>query len=144
MPRSNNAGALRNWLRECPEIARGNAFGVDYLGDAPGSYALSSVPSELKYRENILGRALLQTRQRQEYWLDARAPYGADANQNLDNLAFFQAVARWMQAQNDAGRFPEWEGGRVVAILPVLSAAPENAGGDAARYRIRIRVEFEI
>ena len=143
MPQINNAGALREWLRTCPAIDRTRPFGVDYLGDGPG-YALSAIPSALKYRENILGGTALEPRQSREYWLDAREPYGGELAQNLDNLGFFQDVADWILAQNAAGNLPEWSGGRVTAVLPALSAAPDGADSDSARYRLRLRVTYEI
>ena len=142
MPRINNAGALRDWLRNCPAIDRGRPFGVDYLGEAPG-YALCAAGSELKYRENILGETALAPRQREEYWLDARSPYGADVAQNLSNLALFQSVAEWIRAQSASGHLPTWDGGRVTAVSPTLTAAPTGAGSDAARYRLRLRVDYE-
>lgn len=144
MPRINDAEALRDWLRGCPAIAGESAFGVDYLGDVPGSFALRALPSEVKYRTNILGGTAPLPRQSREYALEARAAYGAEPGQNLENLELFQAIAGWMLAENAAGRFPEWEEGRVTAILPAVCAAPEDAGSDSARYRLRIRVEYEV
>ena len=142
MARINNAEALRDWLRTCPEIDRTAAFSVDFLGDQAG-YALCAAPSELAWRENILGEAKPAPMQRTDYWLDARMPVGADAGQGLDNLAHWQAMASWIAAQSAAGRLPDWESGRVTAVLPAVSAAPVEAGADMARYRLRLRVEYE-
>ena len=50
----DNAQRLRDWLRECPELAR-CPFGVDHLAREPGGFALCTLPGELKRRENILG-----------------------------------------------------------------------------------------
>lgn len=144
MPQINDVGALRDWLRTCPAIARESAFGVDYLGDMPGGFALCSVPSEAKYRENILGEAAPMPRQSRDFWLDVRAPYGADAGQNLDNLALMRSIADWIRAQSAAGNLPEWQGVRVTGIVPAAGVSVEDAGSDAARYRMRMRVEYEI
>lgn len=143
MSQINNAAALREWLRGCPLIPRGSAFGADWLGDGAGGFALCAVPSPPAYRENIIGRKTLSGRQGREFWLDARLPYGADAAQNLANLGFLQRVEAWILAQNAAGAFPEWEGGRVTAILPTLSGAPEGFSSGEARYRLKLRVEYE-
>ena len=143
MARINNAEALRQWLRGCPWIARESAFDVDWLGDGTGGFALSAAPSQPEYRENILGRKAPPAKQGREFWLDARLPHGADVAQNLSNLGFLQRVEHWILAQNAAGAFPEWEGGRVTAILPALTGAPEDVGSGWARYRMKLRVEYE-
>lgn len=143
MPQINNAEALRDWLRDCPMIARESDFGVDWLGDGAGGFALCAAPSEPTYREDILGRKAMSRRQGREFWLDARLPCGADVAQNLANLGFLQRVEAWVLAQNAAGAFPRWEGGRVTAILPTLTGTPVDFGSGEARYRLKLRVEYE-
>ena len=54
---------LREWLRECPALASGNRFRVDYLSEASTEYTLNASPSSLSYRENILGERVLQDNQ---------------------------------------------------------------------------------
>ena len=49
MPSTNNAGALRAWLRGCPALASERAFGADYLAEGE-SYSLDAIPSALAYR----------------------------------------------------------------------------------------------
>lgn len=144
MARNDGTGALRAWLRTCPAIDREAAFGVDYLGAQVGSWALCAVPSQCARRENILGEAAPARRQSREYRLDYRGAYGADAAGNLANLDRLRAVAEWMWAKSAAGELPEWEGGRATAVLPALTAAPQNPGSDAARYRMGLRMEFEL
>ena len=142
MPEINNAEALRAWLMGCPAIA-GSAFGMDYLGDAAGSWSLGCVPTEAGVRKNILGEAAPRRRQSREYWLDARLPWSADEAGNLENLGRMQAAEDWMTVQSAAGALPDWNGGRVTAVLPSLSTAPVDFGAGTARYRLKLRVEFE-
>ena len=141
---TNNAAAVRAWLRGCPEIA-GSAglFGADYLGDAPGGYTLDNVPSALKYRENILGEMELLPRQEQLYVLAARMDYGADVAGNLDNLGVFQRIFEWIVRRNDARELPEWDGGEVTAVAPALTACPVAVGSSAARYQMQLRVVYK-
>lgn len=140
----NNTEKLRAWLRTCPTIASGKYFGADYIGENATEYALISTPSTLRYRENILGDRIMLTRQEQNFVFAARVPYGSDVQQNLDNLKFFQDVASWIQAQNAAGNFPEWEGGVISAIEAITTGAPVMTGPDAARYQIQIRVSYKV
>ncbi len=138
-----NAERLRDWLRQCPSFEAGARFGVDYLGSEPVQYALLSEASPLNYRENILGERKAERRQAQNFRLDARLPYGTDSGRNAGNLAALQGVARWILARSAAGNLPEWEGGRVRAILPALTGAPVEYGAKDARYRIQLRVLYE-
>lgn len=140
---TNNAGALRAWLRQCPEIQAARAFGADYLADE-ASYSLDMTPSALRYRENILGEMVLRETQEQNFVFASRDPYGDDFQQNLENLAFFQAVSAWIIEQNNARDFPAWEGGEVTAIVPTLTAYPMTMGSAFARYQIQIKVTYRV
>ena len=140
---TNNAGALRAWLRQCPAVQAARAFGADYLADE-ASYSLDMTPSALRYRENILGEMVLRETQEQNFVFASRDPYGADFQQNLENLAFFQAVSAWIIEQNNARIFPAWEGGEVTAIVPTLSAYPMTMGSAFARYQIQIKVTYRV
>ena len=139
----NNTASIRAWLRSCPQIESARLFGADYLGDEE-SYSLDVTPTALKYRENILGDMVLQEKQEQNFVFASRDPYGADYQQNLDNLAFFQAVAKWIIDQNNARNFPTWDGGEVIGIVPTLSAYPITMGSAFARYQIQIKVTYRV
>ena len=139
----NNTASLRTWLRGCPEIVSARAFGADYLADDE-SYSLDVTPTALRYRENILGQMVLRETQEQNFVFASRDPYGADLQQNLSNLAFFQAVAAWIIDRNNARDFPAWEGGEVVAVVPTLSAYPIAMGSAFARYQIQIKVTYRV
>lgn len=140
----NNTEKLRAWLRACPSIASNKYFGADYIGESATEFAVISTPSGLRYRENILGDRVLLTTQWQNFIFAARLPYGSDVQQDLDNLKLFQDVAAWIQSQNVAGTFPEWDGGVVTAIEVTSTASPVMVGPNAARYQIQIRVTYKI
>ena len=143
MPDTNNTASVRAWLRRCPAIQRARVFGVDYLAE-DGSYSLDATPTALKYRENILGDMVLRNRQEQNFVFASRDPYGAELQQNLDNLGVMQDVAAWIIDRNNARDFPNWEGGQVTAIVPTLSAYPIALGSAFARYQIQIKVAYRV
>ena len=144
MSEINNTDRLRSWLRQCPSIAKGKYFGADYIGENATEYAVFSVPSTKRYRENILGKRVLYPRQEQNFIFAAKVPYGSNVKQNLDNLAFFQNVADWIAQMNDEGDFPEWADGRITAIEVTNTGAPMQTGTDAARYQFQIKVTYKI
>ena len=140
----NNTNSLRTWLRTCPAIAKGKYFGADYIGEKATEYAVFSVPSTRRYRENILGQRKLLPRQEQNFIFAAKVPYGADVPQNLNNLAFFQEVSDWISQMNAAQDFPEWADGQITAIEASNTGAPVQTGSDAARYQFQIKVTYKI
>lgn len=143
MPTTNNAGVLRAWLRQCPTVERKRLFGADYLADNE-SYSLDVTPTALKYRENILGDMVLRETQEQNFVFASRDPYGAEFQQNLDNLGVMQDVSAWIIEQNNARNFPTWEGGEVTAIVPTLTAYPISMGSAFARYQMQIKVTYRV
>ena len=143
MPTTNNTAAMRTWLRQCPTVERKRLFGADYLADNE-SYSLDVTPTALRYRENILGDMVLRETQEQNYVFASRDPYGAEFQQNLDNLGVMQDVSAWIIEQNNARNFPDWDGGEVTAIVPTLTAYPMAIGSAYARYQIQIKVTYRV
>ena len=135
---------IMEWLRGCGVIDPGKRFGVDWLGDEPAEYALITVPSGLRWTENIVGQRRLKGEQAQDFIFAVQAFYGADTPRSLENLAFCQAVTDWIVDRNAARDFPEWEGGVVTGVMPTLTGAPVAWGTGAARYQIQIRVTYKI
>lgn len=134
---------MRTWLRQCPTVERKRLFGADYLADNE-SYSLDVTPTALRYRENILGDMVLRETQEQNYVFASRDPYGAEFQQNLDNLGVMQDVSAWIIEQNNARNFPDWDGGEVTAIVPTLTAYPMAIGSAYARYQIQIKVTYRV
>jgi len=138
----SNAEHLRNWFRSCPALAEGNRFRVDYLAENPTEYALYAVPSQLNYRENVLGEEIPLPVQTIKYIFASKESYGADVEQNLANLGFYDEVVAWILLQNAQRNFPLINEGRVKSIVPTLTAYPIEIGSDAARYQIQLRITY--
>lgn len=141
---SNNTKNLRDWFRTCPAILASNRFRIDYLSDASTEYSIYAVPSTLKYRENILGEEVLLPVQTQNFIFASKEDYGADVQQNLFNLGFYDAVVAWILAQNAAHSFPEWDGGTIKSIVPTLTAFMSQAGSNTAKYQIQLKVTYRV
>ena len=139
----NNVEQLRLWFRECPAISKQKRFGVDYVSESPTEYAIYAVPSALKYHENILGERMLDDIQTQNFIFASKEPYGQDILQNLQNLKFYQDVLEWIQAQNAAQSFPEWDEGRIRSIVPTLTAHVSQVGSNTAKYQIQLAIQYK-
>lgn len=142
MPSENNTENLRLWFRECPVINKKKKFNVDYLSESPTEYAINAVPSSLRYTENIWGERLLDDIQEQNFVFASKEVYGADIRQNIQNLGFYQDITTWIIDRNNAGDFPGWDSGKVISIVPTLTAAPIRVGSSAAMYQIQIKVTY--
>jgi len=138
----NNAEQLREWFRGCPALALNNRFRMDYLAENPTEYALYAVPSQLNYRENVLGEEVPTDIQSVNYIFASKESYGGDVEQNLANLGFYDEVVAWILEQNAQHNFPSINEGRVKSIVPTLTAYPIEVGSDAARYQIQLRITY--
>ena len=138
----NNVEQLRTWFRGCPALAAGNRFHVDYLAENPTEYAIYAVPSQLNYRENVLGEEIPTEIQSVNFIFASKENYGADVEQNLANLGFYDEIVAWILTQNAARNFPAINEGVVKSIVPTLTAYPVEVGSDTARYQIQLRLTY--
>ena len=138
----NNAEQLRAWFRGCPALAAGNRFRMDYLAENPTEYALYAVPSQINYRENVLGEEVPLDIQSVNYIFASKESYGADVEQNLANLGFYDEVVKWILEQNARRNFPDINEGRIKSIVPTLTAYPIQIGSDAAKYQIQLKITY--
>ena len=143
MPSITNIAAIRQWLRGCPALSDQTRFRVDFLQEAPTEYALYSSPSTISYRENVLGDYVPEDYQTLNFIFASRESYGADIQQALANLGFYDAICAWIIDQNNARNYPEISDGEVRSIVPTLTAYPAEVGNDAAKYQIQIRMTYK-
>ncbi|MDD7730056.1 MAG: hypothetical protein PUK34_10680 [Clostridia bacterium] len=142
MPELNNTEQLRAWFRTCPAIESGNRFRVDYLSENPTEYAIYAVPSPINYKENVLGEEIPLPIQTLNFIFASKESYGADVQQNLANLGFYDAVVTWILEQNALRNFPTINEGRVKSIVPTLTAYPAQIGSSAAKYQIQLKLTY--
>lgn len=143
MPELNNTEQLRAWFRTCPVILDTNRFRVDYLAEAPTEYAIYAVPTAINYHENVLGEEIPNDIQTLNYIFASKESYGADVQQNLANMGFYDSVVAWIMTQNAIRNFPQMSGGVVKSIVPTLTAFPVEVGSDSAKYQIQLRLTYK-
>ena len=142
MPDLNNLEQLRAWFRNCPTIQNENRFRIDYLSENATEYALYAVPSSIAYHENVLGEDVPSDIQTINYIFASKESYGADVQQNLANLGFYDAIVEWIIEQNNTHNFPQISSGVVKSIVPTLTAYPATIGSDCAKYQIQIKMTY--
>ena len=143
MPELNNVEQLRNWFLTCPAILDSNRFRIDYLDKDPTEYAIYAVPSTMTYRENVLGEEVPTDIQTLNFIFASKESYGADIQQNLANMGFYDEVILWILEQNAKRNFPAINAGYVKSIVPTLTAYPAEIGSDAAKYQIQLRMTYK-
>ena len=139
----NNIEELRKWFRECPALSDQNRFRVNYLSESPTEYAIYASPSTIRYRENVLGEMIPFANQTVNYIFASKESYGAEIQQNLAAMGFYDEVIAWMLEQNRLQHFPKMNEGSVTSIVPTLTAYPAAVGSDAAKYQIQISVKYK-
>ena len=139
----NKVEQLRKWLRLCPYLQKSSAFRVNYLGAEEVEYALTQVPSLIRYRRNVLGEEEPLSTQTEQFSLQLRLPYGKDIQENMRCTAWCQQILEWIIAQCQPQRYPEFRDGRVLSIVPTLSPYVAQAGQGTAGYEIMLQVTYE-
>lgn len=139
----NNYENLRKWFRGCPALSDSNRFRIDYLSENPTEYALYAVPTAIDYRENVLGEHIPKREQSLNFIFASKEQFGADVQQNLANLGFYDAVVNWIITQNASRNFPTLNEGTVTSIVPTLTQYVAEAGSDNAKYQIQLRLTYK-
>ena len=82
---------LRDHIMQFPELKDGCLM-VDYLGDKPIEYTVEPVPCDPVYQKYTDGSCIKQFL----FIFASREFYGADINQNIENLGFYERFSDWV------------------------------------------------
>ena len=134
--------AIRNWFRECPEIQKGNRFGIDNLSSDPTEYAVFMIPSSLQSFVDVTGEVCLKSVQELNFVFASREKHPSDVLQALANHGFYDNVISWIIAQNKEMSFPEIAEGSVISIMPSMTQYLFEAGTTSGRYQISCKMKY--
>ena len=134
--------AIRNWFRECPEIQKGNRFGIDNLSSDPTEYAVFMSPSSLQSFVDITGEVCLKSVQELNFVFASREKHPSDVLQALANHGFYDNVISWIIAQNKEMNFPKIAEGSVISIMPSMTQYLFEAGTSSGRYQISCKMKY--
>ena len=133
---------IRDWFLQCPTVDTVLDFNTDYLGDSTNACTIYSLPTNLKYTEDVVGNISFNTVQSLNFIFALRAPYGDDVRQNLDNLGFFDNLKDWMYEQNTLKNFPIIDDGEVKSIMPIQTEFISSATSDTAMYEMHCELKY--
>ncbi len=138
----NDIEQLRQWFMDCPTLTDEHRFRVDYLAENPTEYAIYAVPSQIAYRENVLGEEVPLDIQTVNFIFASKESYGPDVQQNLANHGFYAEIIDWILEQNRKRKFPTINEGPIKSIVPTLTPYPAEIGSDAAKYQIQLKIKY--
>ncbi len=128
---------VRTYLCGFPGL-RDGLFGVDYLGSEPTGYTVEAVPCDPVLRQYTDGSAMKQFL----FVFASRETYGPDVTENTANMAFYEALERWLRANDDRGVLPVLDGREACGIEVLTSGYVLDADSSAARYQMQVRLTY--
>ena len=144
MPAINTIDELRKWLRKCPVLSDSNRFRVNYLGKNATEYGINSEAAPLNYVQNVLGERRLAKKQTARYTFKVKFPYGADIQQNIENVGACTDISTWIIDQSNKGNLPEIAEGELEAINPTFTPYPAELDEKTATYYITFEMPYKI
>jgi len=129
---------IRNFMMQCPFLASG-PVGVDYLGSTPRQYSIDQTPGTAIIKRYSSGDSIRQAL----FTFSGREPYGESEEENIDNAAFYEQLAAWLEEQSRAGILPVLDAGKTAQSIEVLTGGYIlDADTTTARYQIQCRLNF--
>ena len=109
--------AVRSFLRTCPLLA-GERLNVDFLPEEAKTYSIDVVPCRAILEEYIDGSSLRQFL----FVISSREFHGQELKTNVGNLAFYEQLGDWMEAQSRATILPAMAFGKRADKIEVLTS----------------------
>lgn len=132
--------SVRTWLRTYPPLAEGR-LGVDYLPEEARTYSVDTVPTTETVKRYFDGSAI-----KQYLFVLASREFREDRIQgNTENLAFYEAFARWVEQANRRPRhLPVLDEGRTAQKVEVTTPGYPFLVDEhgTARYQVQLRLTY--
>lgn len=125
---------LRDHIMQFPDLKDGCLM-VDYLGDKPIEYTVEPVPCDPVYQKYTDGSCIKQFL----FIFASREFYGADINQNIENLGFYERFSDWVTE----GELPDLDERIPVNMDVVTGGYAFDVDANTARYQIQLRLLYE-
>lgn len=130
--------ALEKYFIGC-ELLKDGALRVDYLGEKPVEYAIEVLPCDPVVKRYLGGSTVRQYL----FAFGSREFYSQERLQNIQNSAFYERLADWVETRSMSGILPELPDGIEAQQLEVVSSGYLFDGSMTnARYQIQLRLLY--
>ena len=130
--------ALEKYFIGC-ELLKDGALRVDYLGEKPVEYTIEVLPCDPVVKRYLGGSTVRQYL----FAFGSREFYSQERLQNIQNSAFYERLADWVETRSMSGVLPELPDGMEAQQLEVVSSGYLFDGSMThARYQIQLRVVY--
>lgn len=129
---------ITNFFIKCPLLKDG-AFRVDALGDKGVEYVIETGIFTPIVRRYVNG----DTERIYQFNFGSREYYSLDRIANIENSAFYEKFAEWVEEQDRAENYPEMPEKCYPRALTVLSPGYLYDGAmKNARYQIQLQLDY--
>ena len=126
--------ALEKYFIGC-ELLKDGALRVDYLGEKPVEYTIEVLPCDPVVKRYLGGSTVRQYL----FAFGSREFYSQERLQNIQNSAFYELLADWVETRSMSGILPELPDGMEAQQLEVVSSGYLFDGSMTnARYQIQL------
>ena len=130
--------ALEKYFIGC-ELLIDGALRVDYLGEKPVEYTIEVLPCDPVVKRYLGGSTVRQYL----FAFGSREFYSQERLQNIQNSAFYERLADWVETKSMSGVLPELPDGMEAQQLEVVSSGYLFDGSMTnARYQIQLRLLY--
>lgn len=130
--------ALEKYFIGC-ELLKDGALRVDYLGEKPVEYTIEVLPCDPVVKRYLGGSTVRQYL----FAFGSREFYSQERLQNIQNSAFYERLADWVETKSMSGFLPELPDGMEAQQLEVVSSGYLFDGSMTnARYQIQLRLLY--
>lgn len=130
--------ALEKYFIGC-ELLKDGALRVDYLGEKPVEYTIEVLPCDPVVKRYLGGSTVRQYL----FAFGSREFYSQERLQNIQNSAFYELLADWVETRSLSGILPELPDEMEAQQLEVVSSGYLFDGSMTnARYQIQLRLLY--
>jgi hypothetical protein len=130
---------VRAWLKTYEGLADGR-LSVDFLPEEAKSYSVDTVPTTEIVKRYLDGSSIRQFL----FCVSSREFYSDNIAQNLDNQAFYEGLAAWLERKSKLRQFPNIGTGRTARSIEISSTAYPFVVDEhgTARYQLQLKLTY--
>lgn len=130
--------SVKEYMSECPLLKDGK-INVDFLDSHDANYTIEPIPCEPVVKHYIGGSTLRQY----EFILASREFFGTDVVQNIQNSAFYEDFAKWIEDNNRDKKFPVMSDDQSAEKIEVLThGCLMTEDAKTAVYQIQLKMSY--